>query len=373
MQSDDTCSGEGNLTEYISDWKSLVHPDEALVVLGSLHAFPQDRKLARSEVRPVQIIMDGEIHHAPFFDHWGEWGVISLAWRPGWPAILYVATETELFKVDLSQQVVFDLEVPNLRDLHEMTMMGETLWLANTGSDQVVAFDVVHERVSERVNLSAYGSAPKIVSRAAHDADDDLELAGDVREKDEKFHCNQVFESFGGDRLVLVHYALGNSQLIRRAARRLLKRQGNGGVINLDTGHVTPLGLKGPHTVRKVQGDYWICDSGRSRIAIYDSNWDLRETIPSKGWVRGADISNALGLFYTGISRFRRRYLALNPTVQQVPNMVQAISVQNKRSVAELVLSGIERVTNTYVIPREVALAMIELRPDRTIDQGIVS
>jgi Domain of unknown function (DUF4915) len=234
----------------------------------------------------------------------------------------------------------------------------------------VVAFDVVQERVSERVDLSAYGSVPKIVSRAAHDADD-LELAGDVRVKEEKFHCNQIFEGFGGDRHVLVHFVLGNSQLIRRAARRLIMRQGNGGVINLDSGQVASLGLKGPHTVRKVRGDYWICDSGRSRIAVYDSSWALRETILSKGWVRGADVSHSLGLFYTGISRFRRRYLTLNPTVQQVPNMVQAISIENKEPVGEMVLSGVERVTNTYVIPREVALAMLELRPDRVVKRGI--
>lgn len=354
----------------MSDWKSLVHPNEALLVLGSLHAFPQDRKLERSEVRTVQIVMDDGVHHAPFFDEWGEWGVISLAYNPDRPTILYVATETELFKIDLSRRLVVDFEIPNLRDLHELTMMGDTLWLANTGLDQVVAFDIIRERVTERVNLSAYGSAPKIISRAAEEEDDDLQLAGDVREVAEKFHCNQIFKGFDGDRYVLVHYALGNSQLIRRAARRLLGRQGNGGVINLDTGDVVSLGLKGPHTVRKVQGNYWICDSGRSRIDVFDPDWVLRETIPSKGWVRGADVSDSLGMFYMGISQFRKRYLALNPSVEQTPNMVQAISMQTREPVGELVLSGVERVTNVYVIPKDAARAMLELQAGLGVGGG---
>ena len=177
-----------------SNWKSLVHPEEALLILGSLHAFPQDRKLERSKVRPVQIIMDGDVHFASFFDSWGEWGVISLAWRPEQPAILYVATETELLKVDLLRQQIVDFGIPDLRDLHELTMIGDTLWLANTGRDEIVAFDTVREQVSERVNLSAYGSKLKITSREIEDDQDDRELAGDVREVAEEFHCNQVFQ-----------------------------------------------------------------------------------------------------------------------------------------------------------------------------------
>jgi hypothetical protein len=234
-----------------------------------------------------------------------------------------------------------------------------------------VAFDIVRERVSGRIDLSVYGSSPKIISHLAEDKDDSLELAGDVREIAEKFHCNQVFEGFDGSRYILVHYALGNSQLIRRAARRLLnKRQGNGGVINLDTGEVVSLGLKGPHTVRKVQGNYWICDSGRSRIDVYDPNWILRETISSKGWVRGADGSNSSGMFYMGISQFRKRYLALNPSVQQTPNMVQAISMETKEPVGELVLCGVERVTNVYILPKDAALAMLQLQSSLVIEGG---
>lgn len=354
----------------MSDWKQLVHPDEGVVVLGSLHAFSQDSTLDRSKVRSVQVVLDGEVRPASFFNTWGERGVISLAQHPGRPAILYVATSTKLLKVDLRERRVVDLEIPNLRDVHELTVAGDTLWIANTQRDEAVAFDTGRERVVERVNLAAYGSEPKVVATAEEegepDADVDRELVVDERDVVDKFHCNQVFRGFDGDRYALTHYVLGNqlrvSQLVRRVARKVLKRQANGGVINLDTGKVTPLGLKGPHTVRKVRGEYWICDSAMSRVNVYGPDWTQKESIPSKGWVRGADISEELGLYYVGISEFRRRYLAVNPSVRQTPNMVQAISMETQKPVGELVLSGVEQVTAVYVVPREVASAMIELR-----------
>ncbi len=346
----------------MSRWGSFVHPEEALLIFGSLHAFPQDRRLDRSEVRSLQAVLDGGVRHAPYFDAWGEWGVVSFAWSPQLPGFAYVATGTEVLEVDLPERRVQTLGAGDLQDVHELTLMGGTLWIANTGHDEVVAFDVVRGRVSERVNLRAYGSAPVVVTRSVEEEDDDRLLAADVREESERFHCNQVFKGFDGHHYALVHYAQGNSQLVRRAARRLMGRRGNGGVIDLTDGRVIPLGLKGPHTVRKVGGDYWVCDSGRSAINVYDPNWDPKGAVPSRGWVRGMDVSEPLGICYAGVSQFRRRYMALNPTARQTPNMVQAIPMANGARPEELVLSGVERVTNVYVVPRGVAESLLELR-----------
>ena len=353
----------------VSAWKQLLHPNEALVVLGSLHAFLQDSKLERSKVKSVQIVLDGDVHHASFFDPWGERGLIALACHPEQPATLYGATSTKLLKVDLLKQHVLDFEIPNLRDVHELSVIGDTLWIANTQLDEVVAFDMTREQVSERVNLAVYASMPKVITATEEEVqsvDDTRELVVDEREVVDKFHCNQLIQGFEGDRYVLVHYVSGNqlrvSQLARRVARKVLRRQANGGVVNLTTGQVIPLGLKGPHTVRKIQGEYWVCDSAMSKVNIYAPDWTLKETIASKGWVRGADISEPLGLYYLGISEFRRRYLAVNPTVKQTPNMVQAISIETKVPVGELVLSGVEQITNVYVVPREAGLAMLELQ-----------
>ena len=346
----------------MSQWRTLVHPDEALLILGSLHAFAQDRRLDRSEVRSMQVVLDGELRHISPFDAWGEWGVVSFAWDPERPGTAYVATGDELLKVDLPERCVEDLGVRDLQDVHELTLTGQMLWIANTGRDEVVAFDVDRERVAGRVALSAYGSTPKVVHRPVEDEVPDRRLATDVREESERFHCNQVLKGFDGHHYALVHYALGDSRLIRRAAQRLMGRQGNGGVVDLDDGRVVPLGLMGPHTLRKVDGCYRVCDSGRSTINVYDADWNPRGKILSKGWVRGADVSERLGIYYVGVSQFRRRYMALNPTARQTPNMVQAISLETGKPVGELVLSGVERVTNVYVVPREVAACLLELR-----------
>ena len=347
----------------MSRWRSLVHPGEALLVFGSLHAFAQDRRLDRSEVRSLQVILDGEVRHAAFFDAWGEWGVVSFAWSPERPGIAFVATGTELLKVDLLERCVTDFGVRDLQDVHELTLMGHLLWIANTGRDEVVAFDVVRERVAGRVELFAYGSKPKVVSHPVEDdVGADRQLATDGREESERFHCNQVIKGFDGHYYALVHYALGDSQLIRRAARRLVGRRGNGGIIDLTNDRVVPLGLMGPHTLRKVDGCYRVCDSGRSAINVYDQNWSLQEKIPSQGWVRGADVSERLGVYYAGVSQFRRRYMALNPTARQTPNMVHAISMETGETVGELALSNVERVTNVYVVPRQVAESLLELQ-----------
>jgi hypothetical protein len=65
-----------------------------------------------------------------------------------------------------------------------------------------------------------------------------------------------------------------------------------------------------------------------------------------------------------GVSEFCRRYLLLIPTVRQTPAMVRAISIETRAQVGELVLSGVEQVTNMYVIPIRLALAMLYLQPD---------
>jgi hypothetical protein len=55
---------------YAENLSSLMHPDEALLVLGSLNANAQDRYLAQSEVKPVQLIERSGIWSISFFDSW---------------------------------------------------------------------------------------------------------------------------------------------------------------------------------------------------------------------------------------------------------------------------------------------------------------
>lgn len=344
-----------------SDWKTLVHPDEALLVLGSLNAHPQDRKIERSDVRPVQAIFHGEGGcPVPFFDSWGKFGASSFAWHPERPHMLYFATDSgvdatnELLKIDLQEQRITQLPVTGLLDVHEMTVIGETLWISNTASDEVVAFDLSRERVSRRIGLSVQGITPKITACSTESQSGKPEVV-------DRFHCNQIFEGIEGDLYALVHYAVGK-QLVRRATQKLVKRQGNGGVINLTTGVVTPLSLKQPHSVRKVRGYYWVLNSGRSAVNVYSRDWVLQETFSSRGWCRGGDVSQRLGLFYVGISEVRKRYLDLVPASQLAPNMLQPISVETGMPAGEMRLFGLEQVNDVYVVSKWTAQSLLELQ-----------
>jgi hypothetical protein len=75
----------------------------------------------------------------------------------------------------------------------------DTLWIANTQRDEIVASDIVRELVSEHVSLSAYDSAPKVTSYAVEEDDDEPKLVVDELEVVDEFHCNQIFEGFDRD------------------------------------------------------------------------------------------------------------------------------------------------------------------------------
>lgn len=333
--------------------RSPASSSEAVLVLGSLNAKAQDRTLERHSVRPVQLMVDGEIRPVHFFDSWGKLGVSSMALHPARPSVLYVTAATDLFRVDLETRRAEEIEVPGLHDVHEITFIGDMLWLANTGSDEAVAFDVIEEKVARRISLSVDNPAS---TAAIHEA----EAGNGVVEVVDKFHCNQIFDGFDDDLYALVHHVSGK-QLIRRIERKLIKNQGNGGVLNLTTGRGVPLDLKGPHSVRKVRDSYWIFDSGRATVNIYDQTWTLQGTLSTKGWGRGAAVSESMGLFYAGVSATRKRYLGVGAKTQHAPNMVRIFSIGGREQVEDIELSGIEQVNNVYTIPGETALAMLDL------------
>ena len=333
--------------------RSFTSSDEAVLVLGSLNAKQQDRTLKRSSVRPVQLILDGSVEPVPFFDEWGRLGVSSLAFHPERPTTLYVTTGADLSRVELESRRTTELEVPHLRDIHEMSVIGGTLWLANTGFDEVIAFDIALERVSKRMKLAVNASSPRISTRTEEAKDGAVEVI-------DRFHCNQIFDGYDGELYVLVHHVTGK-QLIRRIGRKLIKNQGNGGVIDLTTRRGIQLDLKGPHSVEKVGGSYWVFDSGRATVNIYDRTWVLQEKLSTRGWGRGAGVSESLGLFYAGVSATRKRYLGMGPRAQRAPNMVRIFSIKSREPVKDVELSCIEQVNNVYVISRSTALALLEL------------
>ena len=281
----------------------LFHPEESLVVLGSLNAKMEDRELQRSEISPLQIISNGEVRPIPFFDSWGELGLSSMTWHPDRPKIIYFSSGKDLIKVDLVKQDIVPFVIDGLMDIHEMTRVDTTLWIANTGHDEAIAFDMASEKVIERIRLAKMHLSGIEIDHRKPSQNDELKVA-------DKFHSNQVIDGFGEELFVLVHHVTGK-QLVKRIAQKLLKEHGNGGIVDLRSGAAFSLKLKGPHSIRKIRDEYWLMDSGNATINIYTPQWTLKEKIATKGWGRGAAISHSLGLFYAGISATRKRYMGL--------------------------------------------------------------
>lgn len=335
----------------MADARALIDPGDAVAILGSLNAKPQDRRLKRDEVRPVQILTREGFTPVSFFDRWGDLGVSSMAWRNDRAGILYVATDRELFRMDVDDGCVESLTFPRCKDIHELTVIGGELWVANTGYDEAVAIDLETERVSRRIGLEKFRHGISVTEQVEENVD---------TEQVDRFHCNQVFPGYDGQLYALVHHVSGR-QIIKKIAQKVIKSHGNGGVICLDTGDAVPMSLKGPHTVRRVNGQYWLFDSGAATIRTYGPEWQPLETLPSAGWGRGADLSGDRTLFYAGISETRKRYLGL-PGVKYSPNMVQIYSTERAESVGEIVVSEwLEQINNVYVIPVDIADKLVAL------------
>ncbi len=346
----------------------LIAREDSILVLGSLNAKPQDRRLERAEVRPVQLVSERGFEPVPFFDDWGELGVSSLAWDRKHPDILFVATDRELFRLDIERRDVRQLSFPNARDIHELTLVDGTLWVANTGRDEAVAIDTSSGAIRRRVGLAKYRSGVSVTEGATNggggERQPDDTGGGDAGrhevERVDRFHCNQVFDGFDQKLYALVHHVTG-WQLVRKIAEKVIKSHGNGGVICLDTGDATSLNLKGPHTVRRVNGHYWLFDSGAAVVRTYDPDWSPRGSLPGSGWGRGADLSSDGSLFYAGVSETRRRYLNL-PGARHNPNMIEVYSTDTRARVGELVVATwLEQINNIYVIPADVGRRLLEL------------
>ena len=99
----------------------------------------------------------------------------------------------------------------------------------------------------------------------------------------DKFHANQIVRGLDGRLYVLVHHVDGK-QIVKYVAQRLVKMQGNGGVIELETGRPVPLSLSGPHSIEVVGPDeQWICDSRAGVLRVYDRDWREQCADPVRG------------------------------------------------------------------------------------------
>ena len=322
--------------------------DDYLLICGGQNAKKQDRTLDRKEIKSVQLFHKGEIRNIPFFDTWGELGISSMAFDPKNPLIMFFCNGLSLYRLDMLTMEVAKMSI-NLIDVHEMTIIDESLWIANTGDDEAVEFDVHRSCEVKRIKLDKFRKGQLVESGVDKQQGEAID----------RFHFNQVFKGYDGNMYALVHHASGQ-QLVNRIAEKLIKKHGNGGVVNLTTGEAIQLNLKAPHSVRMVDGDYWVFDSGATMARVYDEAWQLKASIPTKGWGRGAAISLSSGYFYAGISSTRKRYWSVTGSPNLTSCYVEVFNTESHDKVGELEIRNVEQISNLYTISAEQAQALLK-------------
>lgn len=313
-----------------------------LLVLGSQNSKPEDQKIIREEVRPVQLLKEnGNLLPINFFNGWGEVGVSSIAWDDRWPDELFVSINEEVRRLNTKTREFEVLELGIIGDLHDMQFLNDGfLWISNTEYDEAIAYDAEKKEVAKRIPLDEYRWQLDRIDQ------DEIEKVKD------RFHCNQVFEDYEGNKCVLIH-SIHGWLLYRVLFEMLVKKQGEGGVINLDTGDVHQLKLQSPHSFRKINGEYWIQDSSDLSTKIFDANWNHIDTIKTGGFGRGVDFSEDEDLAYIGLSATRKRYLKIIPSSEYHSNRILVTIIKKRKKLEEIPIPNIEQLDNVYILNEE--------------------
>jgi hypothetical protein len=169
-------------------------------------------------------------------------------------------------------------------------LVGDRLYVANTGFDEVVELGLPGLRVRQRHSLDPFRGA---------------RCRPDPRSTTESFHANQAVVTDAGSLLALVHHCGGYRRLAN--TRRRLVRHGNGGVVDLVTGETENLRLHGPHSLRRRPGGWVVADSGRHELLFLSPEWEIERRIKLAGWSRGLDFVGE-DRIAIGISATTRRY-----------------------------------------------------------------
>lgn len=326
--------------------------DTPLLVLGNLNTKAKDRTLTREELRPVQLIRADGVHHIESLQNIGDVGINGLTWTDEDPLVFYFSTGSNLNYLDLTSGEIREIGLNRLGDTHEIDVYDGLIWISNTDFDEIVAVNPARKEETKRISLDSF-----------REDSSSLEAEGEnepERVKEEShFHCNQVFRNLDGDLCATVHHVSGR-QVKRFYPNRVLKNQGDGGIINLEKGEKQELRLKCPHTVSVLEGEYWIFDSGNFKIKVYDDQWVLQDTIDTLGYGRGAAVGEG-GCLYAGISKARKRYLKFLPVEASEICRVQVFDTETLEAIGDIEIPAIEQVSNVYSISDEQAEALLSL------------
>ena len=315
---------------------------QALVVSGSANWQPSDRYLPPEAIAPIQVVTTQGVQVCPWFDRYRGEGVSSLLALPDGQTVVYT-TGSDLVRMRLGSGEGRPLPVERLADVHELTLDGRRLLVANTGQDEALEVDLATDRVLRRLDLTPLRSPGRRLRSSAGTGI-------------ESFHLNQVFPD--GDRLLgLVHHVDG-FRLFSHAQRRLTGH-GSGGVLDLETGWRKDLRLHAPHTVRRRGEEWLVLNSGRKELLLIDSEWEVSRRVGLRGWGRGGSLSADGRIFFAGISGIRRRYARDGDSTW---TGVEAVEIETGRRWS-VPLSRIEQVNSVEICPIEVAHALAALPP----------
>lgn len=310
-----------------------------LLILGSQNSKIIDQDLTREEIKPVQILRkDKTFESVDFFNSWGRVGVSSITWHPGFENHLIVSTNDELRFLDTLSKTFEVLDIDRIGDIHDIEVIDNLLWISNTEFDEAISYDLSKKKVIERVSLAKYR-----VNLSQNSSEEKLK---------DQFHCNQVFQNFDGDLCVLIHNITG-WQYYRIVLEMLIRRQGDGGIINIDRDQITKLKLQSPHSVRLIKDEYWIQDSGDQSTKVFDKDWNLKHTVKNGGFGRGVAFSIENNLAFVGISATRKRYLRVIPSGEKMTNRVIVIDINSKKRLDSITIPNIEQTDNVYLYTDE--------------------
>lgn len=314
-----------------------MHLMHDILILGSQNSKKQDQELSRDQIRPVQILnKTGKIESIDYFNTWGNVGVSSIAIHSEFEEEIFVSINEEIRRVNLITGEFSVLNIPGLGDIHDINFLGDTLWISNTEFDEAVEYDVRKEEVVSRISLSEYRI----------DINDLENEATDVKDQ---FHCNQVFRDYDDNLCVLIHNITG-WQYFRIVLEMLIRRQGDGGVINLDKKKILRLKLQSPHSVRKINNQYWVQDSSDKSTKIYDKNWKFVDSFATNGFGRGVDFSEENGVAYIGISATRKRYLRVIPAGGKHDNRIMVVDIFARKELHLISIPNVEQLDNVYIL-----------------------
>lgn len=329
-----------------------VTPGSALLVVGSQAWNPADRTLGRDRIRSVWVTdAGGRLRHCPFLDPLGPHGVRDLL--PLGDGRLVVSNGYDLRVLDPASGAMAPWDLEDVSDLHEVRREGARILVANTQRDELVELDG-EGHVRRRRDLSRFRH--ERARPIGHDRRLGGALGGEATHADH-FHLNQGFAGHDGHTWVLVHHTAGYRPVTH--VRQRLTGHGGGGVIDLDDGRVCPLGLRAPHSVRRLGDGYVLLDSGRGDLVRYDRRWTEVGRHPVGGWGRGAAVDEQAGVVHVGLSATRARYL--RPGQDPGTNRVVAFDTASWTALGEVEVPGVEQLWSVRLVDATVADALVGL------------